>query len=178
MRPDDLTVQMVQAALAKVPALDPATRRPGCWEPATRLVRAVFSWYGRRRGARGLRHPPGVTVNRYCSSSLQTTRMAFHAIKAGEGRLHPGGRRDRQPVAAGGADLNAAAQNPHFAAASERTCERAPRAEPPNGIDPRQTGDLPDVYIAMGQTVENVAQLTGITRRAGRVRVRSQNLAE
>ncbi|HNQ05648.1 MAG TPA: acetyl-CoA C-acetyltransferase [Tetrasphaera sp.] len=179
MRPDDLTVQMVQAALAKVPALDPATLDDlmlGTGNPAgeggfnmARVVAALA----------GYDTLPGVTVNRYCSSSLQTTRMAFHAIKAGEGQAFiSAGVETVSRFAAGGADLNAAAQNPHFAAASDRTRERA-QGGAPEWTDPRQTGDLPDVYIAMGQTAENVAQLTGITRQEqDEFGVRSQNLAE
>ena len=85
IRPDDLTVQMVSAALAKVPQLDPADIGDlilGCGLPGgeqgfnmARVVAVLL----------GYDHLPGTTVNRYCSSSLQTTRMAFHAIKAGEG---------------------------------------------------------------------------------------------
>jgi len=88
MRPDDLAVQMVQAALAKVPELDPAEVVDlilGVGQPAgesgNNLGRAVAV-------LSGMDHLPGVTVNRYCSSSLQTTRMAFHAIKAGEGHAY------------------------------------------------------------------------------------------
>ena len=85
VRPDDLTCQMVRAALAKVPQLDPADIGDlilGCGLPGgeqgfnmARVVAVLL----------GYDHLPGTTVNRYCSSSLQTTRMAFHAIKAGEG---------------------------------------------------------------------------------------------
>ena len=85
MRPDELSVQMVRAALAKVPGLDPAEITDlilGVGQPAgeagNNLGRAVAV-------LSGMDHLPGVTVNRYCSSSLQTTRMAFHAIKAGGG---------------------------------------------------------------------------------------------
>src|SRR6185369_9689134 len=87
LRPDDLTVQMVRAVLDKVPELDPAEIDDlvlGCGQPAgeggfnmARVV-AVLA---------GLDSVPGTTVNRYCSSSLQSTRMAFHAIKAGEGNV-------------------------------------------------------------------------------------------
>src|SRR5580692_2502717 len=87
MRPDDLAVQMLRAALAKVPALDPAGIDDlilGCGQPAGEsggnLARVVAV-------LAGLDNVPGTTVNRYCSSSLQTTRMAFHAIKAGEGEV-------------------------------------------------------------------------------------------
>ena len=85
IRPDDLAVQMVRAALAKVPQLNPADVGDlilGCGLPGgeqgfnmARVVAVLL----------GYDHLPGTTVNQYCSSSLQTTRMAFHAIKAGEG---------------------------------------------------------------------------------------------
>src|SRR3990170_3376010 len=88
MRPDDLTVQMVQAALAQVPELDPTEIDDlmlGVGQPAgeagNNLARAVAV-------LAGMDHLPGTTVNRYCSSSLQTTRMALHAIKAGEGDVY------------------------------------------------------------------------------------------
>src|ERR671923_2147776 len=85
IRPDDLTVQMIRAALDKVPQLNPADIDDlmlGCGLPGGEQgfnmarVAAVLLGYD---------HLPGCTVTRYCSSSLQTTRMAFHAIKAGEG---------------------------------------------------------------------------------------------
>lgn len=85
MRPDDLAVQMVRAALDKVPALNPHQiddLMMGCGLPGGEsgfnIARVVAV-------ALGYDFLPGTTVNRYCSSSLQTTRMAFHAIKAGEG---------------------------------------------------------------------------------------------
>ena len=85
MRPDDLAAQMVRAALDKVPALDPRDiddLMMGCGQPAGE---AGFN-IGRAVAVElGYDFLPGTTVNRYCSSSLQTTRMAFHAIKAGEG---------------------------------------------------------------------------------------------
>src|SRR4051794_31964160 len=87
MRPDDLAVQMVNAALAQVPELDPAMVEDlilGSGQPAGEagynMARAVAV-------LAGMDHMPGVTVNRYCSSSLQTTRMAMHAIRAGEGDI-------------------------------------------------------------------------------------------
>ena len=86
MRPDDLTVQMVQAALAKVPGLDLrdiTDLHLGVGQPAGEA--GLQPGPRRSRCMSGMDHLPGVTVNRYCSSSLQTTRMAFHAIKAGEG---------------------------------------------------------------------------------------------
>jgi acetyl-CoA C-acetyltransferase len=101
----------------------------------------------------GLDDVPGVTVNRYCSSSLQTIRMAAHAIKAGEGDvLHRRRRRDRQPLRT--APPTPAPTTRVFADAEARTAERAAgrrrQLDPPEG--------LPDIYIAMGQTAENVAR--------------------
>ncbi|WP_458118273.1 thiolase family protein, partial [Mycobacterium avium] len=85
MRPDDLAVQIVRAALDKVPALNPHQIDDlilGCGQPGGEsgfnLARVVAVELG-------FDFLPGTTVNRYCSSSLQTSRMAFHAIKAGEG---------------------------------------------------------------------------------------------
>src|SRR5881394_2508634 len=84
-RPDDLTAGIVKAALEKVPELDPQTVEDlilGCGQPAGEAgynaarVAAILA---------GMPDVPGVTVNRYCSSSLQAIRMAAHAIMAEEG---------------------------------------------------------------------------------------------
>jgi acetyl-CoA C-acetyltransferase len=178
VRPDDLTVQMVQAALAKVPSLDPTEIDDlmlGCGQPAGEsgfnLARVVAV-------LAGLDHLPGVTVNRYCSSSLQTTRMAFHAIKAGEGDVFlSAGVETVSRYGLGRADLKPEACNPHFAEALARTDSFAAGGQ--HWVDPRSIDTLPDVYIAMGQTAENVAQLRGISREEqDAFGVRSQNLAE
>jgi len=178
LRPDDLTVQMVRAALDKVPELDPAEIDDlvlGCGQPAgeggfnmARVV-AVLA---------GLDSVPGATVNRYCSSSLQSTRMAFHAIKAGEGDVFvSAGVETVSRFVKGSADGLPDTENPLFEAAKARTEELAAGGR--TWADPRTAGSLPDVYIAMGQTAENVAQLTGVTREEQDVfGVRSQNLAE
>ena len=85
LRPDDLAATIVRAALDKVPQLDPRDIDDlylGCGLPGGEqgfnMARVVAVLLGHDT-------LPGATVNRYCSSSLQTTRMAFHAIKAGEG---------------------------------------------------------------------------------------------
>ncbi|MDT9591728.1 acetyl-CoA C-acetyltransferase [Nocardioides zeae] len=178
MRPDDLAVQMVEAALAQVPELDRADivdLALGVGQPAGEagfnLARAVAV-------LAGMDHLPGVTVNRYCSSSLQTTRMAFHAIKAGEGDVFlSAGVETVSRFGNGFADLPDA-QNPRFADAVRRTDERA-RGGAETWRDPRESGELPDLYIAMGQTAENVAQKLGMSREEqDRFGVRSQNLAE
>ncbi|MEV0855312.1 acetyl-CoA C-acetyltransferase [Nocardia fluminea] len=178
MRPDDLTVQMVQAALAQVPGLDPAEVEDlvlGCGQPAgesgfnmARVV-AVLA---------GLDAVPGTTVNRYCSSSLQSTRMALHAIRAGEGDVFiSAGVETVSRYFKGNADGLPDTQNPSFADAVARTEKRAGGGS--TWVDPRVDGLAPDVYIAMGQTAENVAQYTGITRaEQDAFGVRSQNLAE
>jgi len=179
MRPDDLTTQMVRAALAKVPALDPAGIDDlilGCGQPAGE---AGFN-IGRVVAVElGYDHLPGVTVNRYCSSSLQTTRMAFHAIRAGEGHAFiSAGVETVSRFAHGSADSWPQTRNPLFNDARERA-DAATAEGASQWSDPRADGLLPDVYIAMGQTAENVALYTGISREdQDRWGVRSQNRAE
>ena len=108
----------------------------------------------------GMPDVPGVTVNRYCSSSLQTIRMAAHAIKAGEGDVFiAAGVETVSRYRNGAADTGP--HNPLFADAEARTADRAPRAASRDWTPP--TG-LPDIYIAMGQTAENVAEFEGVTR--------------
>ena len=179
IRPDDAVRQMVTAALAKVPQLDPgdiADLMLGCGLPGGEqgfnMARVVAIMLG-------YDHLPGTTVTRYCSSSLQTTRMAFHAIKAGEGDVFlSAGVECVSRFGHGSSDSWPDTQSPVFAAAQERTTARS-AAGAPDWHDPRADGGVPDVYIAMGQTAENVAQLRGITRQAqDEFGVRSQNLAE
>ncbi len=179
MRPDDLTVQMVQAALAKVPGLDPkdiVDLHLGVGQPAGesgynlgRIV-AVQS---------GFDHVPGVTVNRYCSSSLQTTRMAFHAIKAGEGDVFiSAGVETVSRFGKGSSDGMPDTKNPIYDDAIARTAKRE-QGGAASWTDPREDGDVPDVYISMGQTAENVQQKIGMSREEqDEFGVRSQNLAE
>jgi acetyl-CoA C-acetyltransferase len=178
MRPDDLAAQMVHAALAAVPQLDPAQIDDlmlGCGQPAgesgNNLGRVVSV-------LAGLDAVPGTTVNRYCSSSLQTARMALHAIRAGEGHTFiSAGVETVSRYGKGTADGMPDTQNPNFAKAQERT-KRLAQGGATWG-DPREDGALPDVYIEMGQTAENVAQLMGVTRaEQDAFGVRSQNRAE
>ncbi|MEU4545384.1 acetyl-CoA C-acetyltransferase [Nonomuraea dietziae] len=178
IRPDDLTVQMIQAALAKVPQLDPNTIDDlmlGCGLPGgeqgfnmARVVSVML----------GLDNVPGTTVTRYCSSSLQTTRMAFHAIKAGEGDVFvSAGVETVSRFAKGNSDSLPDTQNPIFDGARARTNTFAEGGQ--TWRDPRQDGAVPDIYIAMGQTAENLAQLKGVSRREqDEFGVRAQNLAE
>ncbi|GAA1919049.1 acetyl-CoA C-acetyltransferase [Nocardioides marmoribigeumensis] len=178
MRPDDLTAQMVQAALDKVPALDPTTIDDlilGCGLPGGesgnnmgRIVSVLL----------GLDQVPGTTITRYCSSSVQTTRMAFHAIKAGEGDVYvSAGVETVSRFAKGTSDHLPDTRNPKFDDAAARTKEYAEGGK--DWHDPREDGQLPDAYIAMGQTAENVARMRGLSRKElDEFGVRSQNLAE
>jgi acetyl-CoA C-acetyltransferase len=177
IRPDDLLVQIVQAALAKAPGLDPALVEDlivGCGLPGGEQG---FNIARVAAVALGLDNVPGTTVNRYCSSSLQSTRMAFHAIKAGEGDVFIAAGVESVSSFARGMSDNAVNKNPLFADAEART-KAAAEAEDP-WHDPRADGQVPDIYIAMGQTAENLAALRGITRaEQDEFGVRSQNLAE
>ena len=179
IRPDDLAVQMVNAALAKVPQLDPADVGDlilGCGLPGGEqgfnMARVVAVLLGHD-------HLPGTTVNRYCSSSLQTTRMAFHAIKAGEGDVYiSAGVECVSRLAKGSSDSWPDTHNQAFSDARLRT-ERIAAGEAGAWRDPREDGLMPDIYVAMGQTAENVAELRGVSReQQDEFGVRSQNLAE
>jgi acetyl-CoA C-acetyltransferase len=179
MRPDDLATQMVRAALDKVPALDPrdiVDLMMGCGQPAGESGFNIARVVAVELGYDFL---PGVTVNRYCSSSLQTTRMAFHAIKAGEGDAFiSAGVETVSRFASGNADSWPDTRNPLFNEARERA-DAAKEAGATAWTDPRDSDELPDVYIAMGETAENVALYTGISREdQDRWGVRSQNRAE
>jgi acetyl-CoA C-acetyltransferase len=179
IRPDDLAAQMVRAALDKVPSLDPADIDDlmlGCGLPGGesgfnmgRVVAVLL----------GYDNLPGCTVTRYCASSLQTTRMAFHAIRAGEGDVFiSAGVETVSRYAKGSADSWPDTHNPLFADAEARTAATAAGGAG-SWQDPRDDGAVPDVYIAMGQTAENLALLKGVTRHdMDEFGVRSQNNAE
>src|SRR6266542_2407202 len=162
LRPDDLAARIIRAALDQVPQLDPGRLDDlmlGCGVPGGEqgfnMARVVAVLLGHD-------DLPGTTVTRYCASSLQTTRMAFHAIRAGEGEAF---------VSAG------------VECVSRYVKGNADTPPPQRGEDswhdPREDGTLPDVYIAMGQTAENVAELRGITREdQDEFGAMSQNRAE
>ncbi|MFC8504692.1 acetyl-CoA C-acetyltransferase [Pedococcus sp. NPDC057267] len=180
MRPDDLSVQVIRAALDKVPGLDPALVEDlywGCAEPSGRhgsnMARVIAVLAGHD-------HLPGATVNRFCASSVQTTRMAYHAIKAGEGDVFISGGVECVSQYTNWAGAGGSAgddQNPLFADAQARSERIATSNE--TWTDPREQGLLPDVYLSMGQTAENVATLRGISRqRQDEWGVTSQNRAE
>jgi len=177
-RPDDLTAFIVRTALDKIPALDRTTVDDlylGCGLPGGeggnnmgRIVNVLND----------MDDVPGATITRYCASSVQTTRMAFHAIKAGEGDVFiSAGVETVSRFAKGTSDHIPGTRNPLFDEALARTDKTAE-----GGVDwhdPREDGTLPDAYIAMGQTAENVAKLRGLKREElDEFGVRSQNLAE
>jgi acetyl-CoA C-acetyltransferase len=143
VRPDDLVAFAIGSALEQVPELDPAEVvdvMVGCGFPEQKQGMNVA-----RRAAllAGLpKHVPGTTVNRFCASSLQTIRMAFHAIKAGEGDVF---------VAAGVESISQVDGYPKDA----------------DELHPSLTGQngaIANVYIPMGLTAENVAEQFDVSR--------------
>jgi len=179
IRPDDLAVQMIKAAVEKVGLTGDQIEdlALGCAEPhdehggnMARRVAVQLGWD----------NTPATTVNRFCASSTQTARMAYHAIKAGEGDIFVSAgvecvSRYKNFGSAGVGDPSSF--NPVFTDAVARTEKYAETND--TWHDPREDGQIPDIYIAMGQTAENVATLRGISREDQDVfGVRSQNLAE
>jgi acetyl-CoA C-acetyltransferase len=162
MRPDDLAAQMVRAALAQVPQLPTAEIEDlmlGCGLPGGEqgfnMARVVSL-------LAGISEVPGTTVNRYCSSSLQTIRMAAHAIKAGEGDAYiAAGVEAVSRFVKGNSDSLPDTENPLFDGAKKRSAERGAGS---SAWAP--SAGLPDIYIAMGHTAENVAQVESVSRAA------------
>ena len=161
-RADDMAAFIVDAVLNKVPQLDRNTVDDlilGCGLPGGEQgfnmgrVVAILA---------GMPDVPGCTITRYCSSSLQSIRMAAHAIRAGEGDafVAAGVEAVSRFMVGGSSDHTPGTQNPTFQDAGLRTIARAAGDQgdwtPPTG--------LPDVYIAMGETAENVAEVEGVTR--------------
>ena len=136
VRPDDLAAHVVTKVLEKVPELEPSQIEDlicGCGLPGGEQGHNI----GRVVSILARIDVPGVTVNRYCSSSLMTTRMAAHAIEAGEGDV--------------------------FLSVGVECVSRygSGYPDPPDTYNPRlvpgNAEEYPDIYIAMGQTAENVA---------------------
>jgi acetyl-CoA C-acetyltransferase len=142
-RPDDLAAFAVRAALGKVPGLPEGEIVDviiGCGFPEQKQGMNL----GRRVALlAGLPHTvPGTTVNRFCASSLQSIRMAYHAIKAGEG----------EAFVAGGVE-------------SISQVNGYPKSD--DELHPALFGDdapIANVYIPMGLTAENVAERWGVSR--------------
>lgn len=177
-RADELCVAAIGAAMQQVPQLGPRLINDlivGCGAPGgeqgfniARVVAVLLGWDT----------VPATTVTRYCASSLQAIRMAMHAIRAGEGHAFVvagvetvsrsrRGTSDSPPVSDDRDPRDRSANpwvNPRFKDAQIRTQQRAATEQPAMWADPRDHGDLPDVYTAMGQTAENVAQVEGVSR--------------
>ena len=170
IRGDELTVQIVRAAFDQIPGFDPHTLDDfivGCGLPGGeqsfnigRVVPVLL----------GLDDVPGVTVSRYCASSLQSTRMAAHAIRAGEANsIVSAGVELVSRTSATNPD-DAALRNPRFVTGGQETS--------PWG-DPRSRGQLPNLHVDMGITAENVAGMRGISRlEQDEFAFRSQQRAE
>ncbi|MBV29898.1 MAG: acetyl-CoA C-acetyltransferase [Actinomycetota bacterium] len=176
MRPDDMSAQIVTKLLEKVPELPKeeiedlimGTGSPG-GEQGFNIGRATAV-------LAGLGDVPGTTVNRYCSSSLQTIRMAAHAIKAGEGDAFiAAGVECVSRYAKGNSDSLPDTANPIFKGPGARS---KVRSEGGHGVWTPAEG-LADLYISMGETAENVAELKGVSREAmDEYGVMSQHKAE
>ena len=173
MRPDDLSAQVLTDLMSKVPQVTPDHIDDlimGCGQPAGESGHNI----GRATAVlMGWNQVPGVTVNRYCSSSLMTIRMAAHAIKAGEGDCFVAA--GVETVSRYGQGFADGPHNPLFLDAEARTAKLAEG----NEADWAPHDDLPDLYIAMGQTAENVAEYKQVSREAqDEFAARSQNLSE
>jgi acetyl-CoA C-acetyltransferase len=176
-RSDDLSALIIKAALEKIPELDPTTINDlllGCGLPGGEagynMGRVVSTLLGYEI--------PGTTITRYCASSVQTSRMAFHAIKAGEGDAFiSAGVETVSRFAKGSSDNIPGTHNPLFEQAGRRTEMQAQGGH--DWHDPDEDGKMPDIYMAMGQTAENLARMRGLHRKdLDEFAVRSQNLAE
>lgn len=164
VRPDDLLARTVAEALARVPDLVPESVDDlvvGCALPGgeqgfniARIAAILLDWD----------HVPGVTVNRFCTSSLQAVRMAAQAVRCGDAEVVvAAGVESQSRLAHGSSDTWPGTENPAFRTAGQRTVERSgPDAAP--WSDPRAEGRTPDPYIPVGLAAENVADVYGITR--------------
>jgi acetyl-CoA C-acetyltransferase len=164
LRPDDLAATIITAAMDQVPQVSPemiTDLHLGCGLPGgeqgfnmARVVSTLLGWDT----------VPGVTLTRYCSSSLQTTRMAMHAIRAGEGDVFiSAGVEMVSRFVKGNSDSLDDTMNPRFEEAQARA-QQAAESGADEWVNPRELGTLPDIYIPMGQTAENVALLKDVTR--------------
>jgi acetyl-CoA C-acetyltransferase len=143
LRADDLAAVPLKALLDRNPQLDPASIGDvmmGCGFPEGEQGYNVGRVASLIAGVD--HHVPGVTVNRFCASSLQTTRMAYHAIKAGEGDTYIAAGVEATSRARGGAQF----EFNHAVDGSE--------------------GSMYNVYIPMGLTAENVAERCKVSREA------------
>ena len=163
LRADDMSAQVVTALLDQVPQVTGADVEDIIWGCASPAGEQGYNIARVTALLCGLNDVPGTTVNRYCASSLQAIRMAAHAIAAGEGDIFvAGGAESVTRFANGFADEMPGTHNPRFAPAEQRSATRALGGSPPWAPEP----GLPDIYIAMGQTAENVRELCAVSREA------------
>lgn len=144
-RPDDMGAFIVHQLLKQVPQLDPSLiddvmfgAANHCGEQSMNLGRNIAALAGLPDSV------PGTTVNRFCASSLQTIRMAFHAIESGEGEIFIAGGVESTSRTLG-AGLSEKDLNPRF---TDRT----------------RDDFVNEMYISMGLTAENVAKKFGVSR--------------
>ncbi len=175
LRPDDMSAQVLSALLAKLPQVAGSDVEDVIWGCASPAGEQGYNVARATALLCGLTEVPGTTVNRYCASSLQAIRMASHAIAAGEGDMFvAGGVESVSRYAIGFADEMPGTHNPRFEEAEQRSAIRSLGGSPPWEPSP----GLPDIYIAMGQTAENVRELCGVSREAmDRFAQRSQQRA-
>ena len=175
LRPDDMSAQVLSALLAKLPQVAGSDVEDVIWGCASPAGEQGYNVARATALLCGLTEVPGTTVNRYCASSLQAIRMASHAIAAGEGDIFvAGGVESVSRYAIGFADEMPGTHNPRFEEAEQRSAIRSLGGSPPWEPSP----GLPDIYIAMGQTAENVRELCGVSREAmDRFAQRSQQRA-
>ncbi|MBO1901440.1 acetyl-CoA C-acetyltransferase [Leucobacter weissii] len=171
VRADDLLLQVTRSVLERVPELDPAQIDEvllGCslaaGEQGGNLGRVLPVMLG-------FDEVPGCTVNRYCASSMQTTRMAEHAIRAGDGQVY---------LSVGLESVSRVRQPGPDPLPEERNRMFRPRpAADGEWRDPRDLGLVPDAFVSMGETAENVASRYGVSRlEMDEFALRSQELAD
>ncbi|WP_327184478.1 acetyl-CoA C-acyltransferase [Streptomyces sp. NBC_01334] len=164
VRPDDLLARTVAEALARTPGLEPAhvdDLMVGCALPGgeqgfniARIAAVLLGWD----------HVPGVTVNRFCTSSLQAIRMAAQTVRCGDADVVvAAGVESQSRLSHGSSDTWPGTENPAFRRAGRRTVQRSGPGTGP-WSDPRKRGEVPDPYIPVGLAAENTADLYGITR--------------
>jgi len=154
-RGDELLLQMARAALAAAPSFDPSELDEvlvGCSLASGELGGNI----GRTIPLMlGLDDVPGYTLNRYCASSLQTTRSAVHAIRAGDGDAY---------LSLGVESVSRVGDRGPDPLPGERSARFSAFVPSEDWTDPRASGRVPDAFISMGETAENVARLRGVTR--------------
>ncbi|MEP7106120.1 MAG: acetyl-CoA C-acetyltransferase [Chloroflexota bacterium] len=157
MRPDDLGAYVTGKVMEKVPQLEAAMIDDlicGCGLPGGEQGFNL----GRAISILARLDTPGSTITRYCSSSLQSSRMAAHAIRAGEGDAF--------------LSVGVECVSRYGHGSSDPPDAQNPRLKPGN------EEEYPDIYIAMGETAENVARREGISREEqDRFAMNSQNRA-